>query len=176
MDVEDLGVLLCACFAVACMEIIAPFIAPCYFFLSFQVDALKPVIRKSDHQNEHDEEQEENEPEPKWVPFVGCGFTKEDMFCVNLRRVQQRSGCSDVTCKDFLETFAKLLNIGAVKSLHQCDELIQEASGARVLRLHGCVGCHQHVWHPNDKETHCTHCGYARYKIDGKPFEVCMYV
>lgn len=59
------------------------------------------------------------------------------------------------------------------------DKKMQKAAGASVLRLHGCMQCNQHVYHPDDEAHLCTHvkvdgtvCGHPRYDKDGKPNEV----
>ena len=51
--------------------------------------------------------EDEEEPAQKWMKITGGPFTKADNFCADLRRLQQRCGCSDVTCEDFLATFSK---------------------------------------------------------------------
>ena len=51
----------------------------------------------------------EDDKKPIWFPVVGGGLTKEDMLCVDIRRLQQRSGCSDVTCKEVLQMFKQYL-------------------------------------------------------------------
>ena len=117
----------------------------------------------------------------RWVRIVGGDFTVEDNFCADLRRLQQRNGCSDSTCEDILGTFKKYLNIVPPKSIKSYDKKLHAAAGATMLRLNGCVKCKRHVYLPTDKATCCPHvdatntvCGHPRYGDDGKPLEVCV--
>lgn len=120
----------------------------------------------------------EDDKKPIWFPVVGGGLTKEDMLCVDIRRLQQRSGCSDVTCKEVLQMFKQYLG-DLPTGFRSVDKKMQKAAGASVLRLHGCMQCNQHVYHPDDEAHLCTHvkvdgtvCGHPRYDKDGKPNEV----
>ena len=51
----------------------------------------------------------EEEEDPQWVPLVGGPFTEEDEFCISIRRLQQRTGCTDATCDDIIATFRKVV-------------------------------------------------------------------
>ena len=59
------------------------------------------------------------------------------------------------------------------------DEKMQEDAGTCMLRLNGCVGCHRHVYMPDDPARVCpkieadgTVCGHPRYDAKGSPHEV----
>ena len=127
-----------------------------------------PSLVDQTSENERDEE----EHEPKWQQIVGGPFTKQDELCVDIRRLQQRSGASDATCDDILRTFSKYLGIEAPNNFRDYDKKMQEAAGATVLRLDGCVKCNRHVYHPDDRSKHCPKCGHRRYGDSGKPLEV----
>ena len=110
---------------------------------------------------------------------MGGAFTEADNFCCDLRRLQQRSKCSDQTCNDILKTFAKYLRIDVPCNLRKFDKTFKKEAGAEVLRLNGCVGCHKQVYLPRDRTEFCprvkadgTVCGHPRYKDNGKPHEV----
>ena len=95
--------------------------------------------------------------------------------------LQQRSKCSDSTCKDIVSTFAKYMNISVPKQFHRYDRELNEEAGAQFMILNGCVGCHRVVYTPDDKRTHCSRvdeetgevCGHPRFDEHGKAFEVC---
>ena len=117
--------------------------------------------------------QEEGEaPESEWVSVVGGGFTKEDDFCIDVRRLQQRTGCSDSTCEDIIKTFRRYLRIDAPQNFRQADGKMKSVAGTKCLRLNGCTGCHGHVYLPDDGAKCCPLCGHARYNAKGKPHEV----
>ena len=110
---------------------------------------------------------------PKWHQVVGGPFTKQDMFCVDIRRLQQRSGCSDATCKEILKVFSKYLGIDTPTNLKSCDKKLHKTAGAQVLRLNGCPKCNKTVLHPDDPVTHCpyvdsggTVCGHPRSDME----------
>lgn len=129
------------------------------------------------------EEQAEGEEAAKWVNIVGGPFSKDDNFCADLRRLQQRSGCSNTTCEDFLTTFRKYLGIKAPKNWKSYDKKMHEVAGAEMLRLNGCPKCGKHVYLPESKAITCPHvqangavCGEPRYDENGKPKEVGIFV
>ena len=118
-----------------------------------------------------------DEPEPadvqKWVKITGGPFTKADNFCADLRRLQQRCGCSDVACDDFLSTFAKYFGgVQTPKNFRDYDKKMRKEAGAQMLRLNGCVHCKKHVFLPTDKSKECPLCGHSRYDDQGQPREV----
>ena len=116
---------------------------------------------------------QENEAEsPEWFPLDQGPFTKADQVFVDLRRLQQKAGCSDATCAKILQMFAKYLHIDASTNLQKSDKKLKKVAGAEMLRLQGCIGCHDHVFHPTDKATDCPKCNHPRLDTKGKAFEV----
>ena len=89
------------------------------------------------------------------------------MFCVDLRRLQQRTGCSDVTCKDIIRTMSKYLrsDVHIPNSFRSTDKKLKKVAGASFIVLHACTGqdgkC-KHVYKKQDNDTHCPSCGHAR--------------
>ena len=49
---------------------------------------------------------------------------------------------------------------------------MKKAAGIDVITLNGCSNCHGHVYGPRDKRSECPCCGAARYKANGKAYEV----
>ena len=115
----------------------------------------------------------EGSQEEQWIPITGVGFTKADQFCVSVRRLQQRTGCSDIACKDIIQTLGKHLRLDKPVNIKETDKKLQKTAWTRFLRLHGCVGCHRHVFAA--KRKHCPSCGHARYNSKGQPFEEVFY-
>ena len=103
---------------------------------------------------------------------MGDGFTEEDQFCIDIRRMQSRTGCSDATCKDVLDTFRRYLRVDVPNDFRRADKKMQAAAGTQVLRLNGCVDCNKHVFMPEDKAKSCPLCDHARYDSKGQPHEV----
>ena len=59
-------------------------------------------------------------------------------------------------------------------TFNACDKDLKKAAGVDVFTLHGCIGCHKHVYGPDDVRQHCPRCGYERCDANtGKPHEVC---
>ena len=121
----------------------------------------------------------EHEEAAKWVNIVGGPFSKDDNFCADLRRLQQRCGCSNTTCEDILTTFRKYLGIEGPKNWKSYDKKMREMAGAEMLRLNGCPKCRKHVYLPKSKATTCPYvqpngavCGAPRYDKKGDPKEV----
>jgi hypothetical protein len=118
--------------------------------------------------------QEQHAPS-EWVQIVGGGFTKEDQFCIDVRRLQQRTGCTDATCDDIIRTFSNYLGAKIPSNFKAADKKIQLKAGAKCLRLNGCVGCDKHVFLPDDPAEECSLCGHQRYDAKGQPNETCFY-
>ena len=117
-------------------------------------------------------EQEDEE----WIPLVGGAFTKEDEFCVSIRRLQKRTGCSDAACHDMVKTFRKYLRMDVPSfNLKGTDKKMREAAGTEVLRLNGCIGCHKVVFLPDGKAKVCPRCAHSRYDSKGHPWEEVFY-
>lgn len=127
-------------------------------------------------QDEHEVQEEEDLGPPeeesveKWVQLIGGPFTEEDQLCADVRRLQQRSGCSDVTCDEIVELFRKYLGMDV--HFKSYDAKMEEQAGFQMLRLNGCPNCKQHVYLPSDKDKQCPICGHNRYDESGKPLEV----
>ena len=63
--------------------------------------------------------------ENKWASVFDGGL--KDNFYVSLRRMQQRTGCSDATCKDMLNTFKGYLNIDVTaRDLNRTDQKMKQ--------------------------------------------------
>lgn len=99
-------------------------------------------------------------------------------FCADLRRLQQRSKCTEAICADIVATFGKYLNISP-QNFRAQDKKMQQAAGVKFLRLNGCVGCHKFVYLPSDPRRQCPYinkngsvCGCDRLNVDNKPREV----
>jgi hypothetical protein len=116
--------------------------------------------------------EEEQDSAPRWLKIVGGDFKPKEVFCVDMRRLQARRGCSTATCNDFIKTFAKYLRIDAPKTATGADRKICNAAGAHILQLNGCVGCDDHVFHPSEEAVVCPSCAASRFDAHGKPFEV----
>lgn len=90
---------------------------------------------------------------------------------IQLRRLQSQSGCATSTLK-------RIWSLGSkTKSNFDCtmrraDRLLNSVSGAQSIRLHGCVGCHKHVFTMNDAAKVCPACSHPRYSTDQQPNEV----
>lgn len=116
----------------------------------------------------------EREEKANWVEITGGPFRKSDKICADLRRLQTRSGCSDVACADILSTFKKYLGIDAPTNFRQYDKKMRKYAGAQLLRLNGCPKCKRHVYLPSDKDKNCRLCGHSRYDEKGLPLEVVL--
>ena len=110
------------------------------------------------------------------MSIVGGGFTKQDEFCVSIRRLQHRTGCSNATCADIIETFRKYLRMDVSVDFKSTDKKMRAVAGTSFLRLNGCTNCHKHVFKPDDKAKLCPLCGHnSRYDSKGKPCEEVFY-
>ena len=132
------------------------------------------------------EDDEDDLPQPVLTPLIKGPFTKTDQICVGLWRLHQRCRTTDTMCG--LPIFSRLLT-NIRESRHQktfktdvkkSDSKIQEASGATVLLLDGCVKCPHTVFLPDDPRKQCPLCGQSLYNNSNNnkttPNEVCMYV
>ena len=65
-----------------------------------------------------------------------------------------------------------------LKNFRSNDKQMQEAAGVSFLRLNGCVKCHNFVYLPQDRRTHCPLvegdivCGGPRFDDEGHALEV----
>ena len=78
--------------------------------------------------------------------------------------------------------FGRYLHLDAGR-LAQSDKKIKHAAGATLLRLNGCVGCHDYVYLPTDKRKKCakvkadgTVCNHPRFDAQNKPLEVYFFL
>ena len=100
-------------------------------------------------------------------------------FCADLRKIQQRSKCSEALCTDVVLTLGKYLNV-TPQNFRKYDKQMQSAAGIKFLRLNGCTGCKKYVYLPSDRRRVCPRvkedgnvCGSPRFDDQGKAVEVC---
>lgn len=112
---------------------------------------------------------------PGKLPEVIRQVSRKDLMCLELRRLQCKTGCSTNTLNLALNVIAPYLKFDPAR-VQRADSLLKKLSGATVIRLHGCVGRHcSHVFGPDDPAVHCPRCGTARYDHRDKPKEVLYY-
>ena len=96
---------------------------------------------------------------------------------LQLRKVQNITGCATSVLNLVLQHLQPFL-----KGCEQVKNLkmprVRSRQETRIkCRLHGCVGCHDHVFGPSNRDAHCTKCGHDRYDAKGHANEVfCMHV
>ena len=74
---------------------------------------------------------------------------------IQFRLLQRETGCSNRSLNKIVDSFAIPMRIR-----RKADLLILKRSGAKVLQLYGCIGCHKFVWTPSNKSTRC-----PKYKV-----------
>ena len=101
-------------------------------------------------------------------------------FCADLRKIQQRSKCTEALCADVVLTLGKYLNV-TPRNFRKYDKQMQQAAGINFLRLNGCIGCKNYVYLPSDPRRVCPRvkedgnvCGSPRFDDQGKAVEVCF--
>ena len=89
-------------------------------------------------------------------------FSRKQMVCIELRKVQQQSGCSTVSLNLAIDALKPYVQF-SLPRVEEADNLIKKISGATVLRLHGCVtkDCPT-IWTPENDQTCCPLCGANR--------------
>ena len=93
-------------------------------------------------------------------------------FLKDLRKLQQRTKCTETTCLNVIDLFEKYVGEDILPSgFFACDKSLTEAAGLEVIELHGCTKC-PHVYTPQDKQLNCPHCGCSRYDVKDNPKEV----
>jgi len=102
-------------------------------------------------------------------------LSAEDGISVSLRILQSRTGCATNTLKEVIETLKPYLRLASFSSFANADSKLKKASGATCLRLNGCVGCHHHVFHPQNRDRLCPKCHHPRLRQNGSAHEVCWY-
>jgi len=110
-----------------------------------------------------------------FLPQVLQQVSQKELVCMQLRRIQSRTGCSTNTLNLAINAISPYCKFNLPRLTH-ADKFWRELSGASVIRLHGCVGksC-THVFGPDDARTHCPLCNEGRYNVQGKPKETCYY-
>ena len=103
---------------------------------------------------------------------------KADALWCELRQVQRKTGCTNITLKETFKTFTKLFpeeygKPATTKPGKGGDASLLKKSGARSIRLDGCVGCNDHVFLPSEKKVFCPKCRHPRFNAEHKPNEVC---
>ena len=92
-----------------------------------------------------------------------------------MRKVQSITGCATSTLNLVLQHLQPFLEgLQHVKKL-QMPRVRSRVQSRFKRRLHGCVGCHNHVFGPDCKDRVCPGCGHSRYDVKGVPNEVCWY-
>ena len=95
-----------------------------------------------------------------------------------LANVQRKSRCTTQTLKVFLEEMSEYFHeeIPVAQLLRRNDSAAERRKfkncGSFCLKLNGCVGCNEKVFHPQDKAKRCPQCGHPRYNRSGRPNEV----
>ena len=95
--------------------------------------------------------------------------------CRKLRQIQEETHCTDQTCNQFIKAFGDRLSLNPPRKIGMHDKELHTTAGARVIHLHGCVGCNEFVWGPDDQGKLCPKCAAARYDVKKKPNEVVYY-
>ena len=89
-------------------------------------------------------------------------FSRKQMVCIELRKVQLKSGCSTLSLNLALEALKPYVQFPLPK-VQEADAFIKRISGANVIRLHGCAtkDCPT-IWTPEDDQECCSLCGANR--------------
>ena len=105
-------------------------------------------------------------------------FTSEDCLFADLRDVQRRTNCSDVTINQFLRVFSKYSLKKIQSDLKSFDRKAKDLAGCNYEVLHGCTKC-PYIFEAKSKELFCPAinregnvCGQSRYTSKGEPNEV----
>lgn len=113
----------------------------------------------------------------EWMELIKQ-VSRKDLLCMQLRRVQRKTGCSTQTLDLAMGVMKEYLPFKLPKSVRDADKYMRQMSGARVMILHGCTNprCPKpHVFTPDDGEHECPTCGESRYDANGKPKEKVHY-
>ena len=102
-------------------------------------------------------------------------MSQEEQICIALRLVQSKSGCATRTLNLVIQELKPFLRCEGFDSWTKSDKALRKTSGAQSVKLHGCVGCHDHVFGPSDRSRHCPKCHHPRFNNVGNPNEVCWY-
>ena len=103
-------------------------------------------------------------------------MSEEEQICIALRQVQCKSGCATRTLNLVIKELQPFLRCTGFESTWtKPDKSLHNMSGAKSVQLHGCVGCHKHVFGPSDRSRGCPRCQHPRFDADNNPNEVCWY-
>jgi len=97
---------------------------------------------------------------------------------LKMRDIQRKTRCSTKTLMTTLEVLLPLFDVEDLpasisgKFFAGSDKKMMRSSNTICLQLHGCVGCHKHVFEPSEKSKRCPRCGFPRRKANGEPNEV----
>ena len=105
-------------------------------------------------------------------------LTSDERLFADLRDVQRRTNCSDITLHQFLKIFAKHSSQKLQSELKNFDRKARYLAGCNYELLHGCSKC-AHVFEAKSKELLCPAinnegnvCGQPRFNSAGQPYEV----
>ena len=112
----------------------------------------------------------------QWMEVIKQ-VSRKELLCMQLRRVQRKTGCSTTTLDLAMGVMQSYIPFKLPKSVREADKYMREMSGAQVLLLHGCTNrrCSGHVFSPDDCALECPLCGDLRYDENGKPKEAVHY-
>jgi len=82
---------------------------------------------------------------------------------VALRKVQRTTGCTTSMLQKILKALSPFLNVAENLNVEEANKEIFERSGATMMKLNGCVGCHEHVFLPSETLERCPKCEHPRY-------------
>ena len=91
---------------------------------------------------------------------------------VKLRCLQTKINCSSTALKSILGDMLAHRNPSSI--LRKADKHLSATSGAECLRLHGCIGCDEHVFASADRALNCPRCGHPRYNGTNQPNEATL--
>lgn len=101
-------------------------------------------------------------------------------ICTKLRQVQRQTGCATNTLNKVVEALGEYMTVNVTNfKIQHGDKHMCEESGAVVMELNGCVGCHRHVYIPSSSAMKCPKCRHPRFNVQRKPNEVniqCFFV
>ena len=96
---------------------------------------------------------------------------------IKLRKVQYATGCTTSTLNKVLLALAPHLKANVHRfKVQRGDNHMCAQSGATVLELNGCVGCHLHVYMPTSRRMTCPRCRHPRFNVSHHPNEVSFYL
>ena len=91
-----------------------------------------------------------------------------------LRIVQNISGCSTSVLNLVLARLQPYLKGCGNKRVKMCRVRSRKHTAVK-RQLHGCVGCHEHVFSPESKMRACPKCEHPRFDTKGNAHEVSVF-